>query len=77
MPRFSRNGPKHLFRATVWHLSSVAACVDGDAGLTRYVTEGASESADMFEAEVRDRYLSDVDADITLGPITDKGPIPE
>lgn len=65
------------YRATVWHLSSTAAAVDGDSAISRYVTEEIAESADMAEAQIRDRYLRDVDAEVTIGPLTDKGPVVE
>lgn len=59
------------FRATVWHLSGVADCVDGYAGVHRYITEEDAESPSQFEAIIRDRYLSDQDADVSFGPISD------
>jgi hypothetical protein len=67
----------YRFRATVWHLSSVAAAVEGDAGTSRFITEDVAESPDMFDAIIKDRYLHDVDAEVTLGPITCKGPVTE
>lgn len=62
----------HLYRATVYVLSSVAAAVDGDEGIVRYVTEEHAESARMFEAQVRDRYIHDVDTEVWFGPISKK-----
>jgi hypothetical protein len=60
------------YRATVYHLSSSAAAVDGDAGIRRFVTEEHASSVDDFKAQVRDRFLSDVDAEVSFGPVTEK-----
>lgn len=64
---------RYRFRATVYHLSSTVACVEGYAGMSRYVTEDIAEDESMFKAIVRDRYLSDVDAEVDFGPVTNKG----
>jgi hypothetical protein len=58
------------FRATVWHLSSAAEAVEGDAGIRRFVTEREARSAEYFKADVMDDYIDDLDAEITFGPIT-------
>ncbi len=59
------------FRATVYHLSSVAACVDGDSATRRFIAEEDADDARMFEAQIRDRYIHDVDAEVSFGPISD------
>lgn len=59
------------FRATVWHCSSNTALDEGYRP-TRYVTQFVSESETAFRAEILDRYLSDVDADVSIGPVTQK-----
>ena len=60
------------FRATVWHLSSTAEVVEGYAGVRRFIVEEEAQDKRMFEARIRDRYIHDVDADVSFGPITRK-----
>ena len=63
-----------IFRATVWTLSAVAACVDGYAAIQRRIREELAEDEQDFEAGIRDEYIHDVDNEVWFGPITDKGP---
>lgn len=59
------------FRATVYHLSSMVGAIDGDAGIRRYITEEDAEDVAMFKAQVCDRYLPDVDAEVDFGPVSE------
>jgi hypothetical protein len=57
-----------IFRATVYHCSLSVLAVEG-YNPTRFITEHEAENEGMFEADIRDHYLHDVDADIVFGPI--------
>lgn len=59
-----------IYRATVWHVSSSAQAV-GDPG-ERKIVQMLALNRENFKALYQDQYLSDVDADITFGPITEK-----
>jgi hypothetical protein len=59
-----------LFRATVYTLSSAVEAIEGDAGISRTVIEAEAENAGRFEAEIRDRYIHDVDAMVDFGPVS-------
>lgn len=59
------------FRVTVWILSAMAEAVDGDQAIERRVVEEQAESASMFEANIRDRYISDPDNNVWFGPISE------
>ena len=59
------------FRATVYHLSSMVEAAVGDEGISRRIIEGDAENPEMFKACIRDRWLSDVDADVSFGPISE------
>lgn len=67
-----RSDGTFTFRATVYVLSSMAAAAEGDAGLTRLIAQEQAESAEMFQAQVRDRWLGDVDAEVSFGPVSRK-----
>jgi len=56
--------------ATVWHNSSTGQAVDGDAGLRRHVIRLHAEDERDYRAQVRDRWIDDVDADVSFGPIS-------
>ncbi len=60
------------YRATVYVLTSLALEHEGEAGIRRTVIEEGAESADAFKAQVQDRWLHDVDADVSFGPVTRK-----
>ena len=62
-----------VFRATVWTLLATSAAVYGDAGIRRGIFQHAAESAEDFEAGIRNYYVYDVNNKVWFGPITDKG----
>lgn len=56
--------------ATVYVLTAAADVVDGDAGLRHGVTRLWAKNTRDFEATIRDRYITDVDNQVWLGPIS-------
>lgn len=70
---YDAGAQQFTFRATVYVLSGMAAAVEGDAGITRLVVQEDAESAEMFRAQVMDRWSArDVDAEVSFGPVSRK-----
>lgn len=61
-----------FFRATVWYLNDTAACVEGNAAITRHIVQREAENEDMFKADVMDSWSRSVDDDISFGPVSRK-----
>jgi hypothetical protein len=60
----------HYYIATVYVLTSMVGVIEGDAGISRRVIRLQTTSPEMFKAEIMDRYLHDVDAEIDFGPVS-------
>jgi hypothetical protein len=61
------------YRATIWYLSEMVNCIEGDAGIKRRIVEYAAESRDHFRALMMDLFVHQrVDDQIWFGPITEK-----